>query len=447
MLRRLQTYLIALVHRATGSIGFIPTLISLGFLTLIILLLMIDSPEDDFKLLQYVPYLEIESDRTARSLITTILAGTISLIIFSFTMMMSVLNQAASNYSSKIIGSLVTRRSNQVILGFYTGTIIYTIILLIQIRDEEEFSKVPHIAVFAGIVIFFICIILFVKFINDISNSVQIYSVIERIYKQTKKRIEQHNRHLERDGSATSAEVSGLVDEWFEYPVRTSGYFQALATDTLIKAAAEHNLIIRALTTKGTYHVTGTPLFQLNRAIADQKLIDTITEGFVFYPGEKIRDNPFFGIRQLSEVAVQSLSTGLNAPGIAIACLDYLSDLLAIRMQQHWEQLLRDKAGNVRVIVPETSFADVLETCISPIRIYGKKDINLNHGLLRLMKKLAYNDQRKRYQELINRHTQAIIDDAFQALENNLDKKSMEVTIRELQRMPARYFDSLQLQY
>lgn len=437
MINRLKSEIIGIYQKITKSIWFIPVIISLFFLALIIFLLIFHSPEEERKILQNIPFAEIHNADTARSLITTILAGTISLIIFSFTMMMFVLNQAASNYSSKVIGGMISQPSFQVVLGTYIGNIIYTIILLMQIREGDAFEEIPHLAVFLGVLFFLICIILFVIFINKIYDSVQIYSVIKRIHKETRAKllkISTHDRLVDPEHDKLN---------WFDYVSQKSGYFQTIADGTLLDIACKQDCIIRAVQPEGFYHIAGAPLFQTTKSISDKKVLGNIEDGFIFYTGESIKDNPFYGIRQLSEVAVQALSTGINAPGTAIACLDFLGDLISIRLIQDHTKYVRDKKDFLRIIIPEISLEELMEICISPIRIYGKKDVNVVISLLNLIIRLSYNDQDYNYQELLTRHALAIYEDGLSNLENTMDKDSLKKAISELYKLPSGYFSSL----
>ncbi|CAN5468238.1 hypothetical protein BH23BAC1_BH23BAC1_23230 [soil metagenome] len=437
MINRLKSEIIGIYQKITKSIWFIPVLISLFFLSLIIFLLIFHSPDEERKILQNIPFAGIHNADTARSLITTILAGTISLIIFSFTMMMFVLNQAASNYSSKVIGGMISQPSFQVVLGTYIGNIIYTIILLMQIKEGDNFKEIPHLAVFLGVLFFLICIILFVIFINKIYDSVQIYSVIKRLHKDTRKKLLKISTH----DSLVNPEHEGM--RWFDYVSQKSGYFQNIANDALMDIACKQDCIIRSVQPEAFYHIAGAPLFQTTKGISDKKILGNIEDGFIFYTGESIKDNPFYGIRQLSEVAIQALSTGINAPGTAIACLDFLGDLLSIRLTQDHTKYVRDKNNLIRIIIPEISLEELLEICISPIRIYGKKDINVMISLLNLFKRLSYNDQEFNNQELLTNHTLAIYEDGIHSLENTMDKNSLKATISEMQQMPSGYFKKL----
>jgi uncharacterized membrane protein len=71
---------------------------------------------------------------TARSICSTIAGAIISLAVFSFSMVMTLLSQAAAQMSSRV-DTLISNRFQQVVLEFYIGTIVYALFLLSTIRD------------------------------------------------------------------------------------------------------------------------------------------------------------------------------------------------------------------------------------------------------------------------------------------------------------------------
>jgi uncharacterized membrane protein len=435
MLNKIKSYILTSYKKIVHGIGFFPAVIALLFTLLAVVLLMIHDPDEG--VLEAIPYLRIESAETARTLVAAILAGTISFIIFSFTMMMFVLNQAATNYSSKILEGLISKKPNQFILGAYIGTILYNIVSLMQIKKEDDFDKVPHLLIYVGILTFIFCIILFVQFINNIYNSVQIYNVIQNIGRETEKSLLMP-KYEKKD-------IEDPDEKWHIYPTSRSGFYQGISEENILRIAVKNNLIIKSSSPFTYYHATGTPLFYLNKKIHDHKLLTNIEDTFLFYIGEDITDNPYYGIRQLSEVAVQSLSTGINAPGIAIACIDYLTQLLILWTNRSNAAYLKDGNGKLRVIVPEIPMEQIFEVTISPIRVYGKKDLNLLKSLIDLLRKFSYNDIDKRYQKLVKRHAEAIYEDAMKGLDNSYDKKSFEIAFKELKNIPSGYFSHIRL--
>ena len=90
-------------HLLTNSIGFYPTLISVLFFLISVGMIFLESSGYTKYFIKNFPLLTISSKDTARSIMSTIAGGVISLTVFSFTMVMIVFNQAATNYSPRII--------------------------------------------------------------------------------------------------------------------------------------------------------------------------------------------------------------------------------------------------------------------------------------------------------------------------------------------------------
>ena len=126
---RLYKWIRKYYSKTVNSIAFYPALISLGFLLLSILMLELDFSETGKQLKSQLSWLSLRDASTARSILTTIAGGIISLTVFSFSMVMILLNQAASQMSNRMLDSMIGNRFQQIILGFYIGTIVYSLFL------------------------------------------------------------------------------------------------------------------------------------------------------------------------------------------------------------------------------------------------------------------------------------------------------------------------------
>lgn len=109
-------------NKITGSIAFYPALIAIAFLLLSWLMLEFDFSELGKHFKAYVSWIRLKDATTAHSIVSTIVAGIISLTVFSFSMVMILLNQAASQMSNRMLESMIGNRFQQIILGFYIGT-------------------------------------------------------------------------------------------------------------------------------------------------------------------------------------------------------------------------------------------------------------------------------------------------------------------------------------
>ena len=101
------------------SIGFYPFLITVGFLLLSYFSLLFDFSEVGLNIKKSSFWISLKDAQTTRTIISTITSGVISLTVFSFSMVMIVLNQTASQMSNRILDKLIGSRFQQFVLGLY----------------------------------------------------------------------------------------------------------------------------------------------------------------------------------------------------------------------------------------------------------------------------------------------------------------------------------------
>jgi uncharacterized membrane protein len=142
----MKKYLQKKYQEMVNSIAFYPAIIALGFLVLCGLMITIDHSQLGKTIKSQLHWLRLRDASTARSIIGAIASGLISLTVFSFSMVMIVLNQAASQMSNRVLGQLIGNKFQQVVLGIYIGTIIYAFFLLSTIRDIDSGVYVPALS-------------------------------------------------------------------------------------------------------------------------------------------------------------------------------------------------------------------------------------------------------------------------------------------------------------
>ena len=106
-----------LFNNLTGKIGFYPSLFAFGGLCLGFIMLYAESQGISKFLIENAPKLVINDADTARTLLSTFIGGIISLMVFSFSMVMILLNQASNNYSPRILPGLISNKRHQYVLG------------------------------------------------------------------------------------------------------------------------------------------------------------------------------------------------------------------------------------------------------------------------------------------------------------------------------------------
>jgi uncharacterized membrane protein len=171
----------------TGSIAFYPTFYAISAIIFALLMKWMEDLGASKYLEEVLPSLLITNVDTARNIITTLIAGGISILVFSFSMVMLLLSQAASNYSPRVLPSLISNRKHQYILGTFLASILYNIITVIGI--DEGYSQLPGFSVLLGMLIAIIALAAFVYFIHSISSSIQINNILENIYTKSADRL------------------------------------------------------------------------------------------------------------------------------------------------------------------------------------------------------------------------------------------------------------------
>ena len=188
MVRSLFKYLKITYFKILESIAFYPVLLCVIFLLLAGVTTRIENVAFILKIKSKLPHLFISDYETSRSILTTLVGGILSLTVFSFSMVMVVLNQASTNYSPRLLPSLIANKKHQIILGFYIGTLLYCIFVLIILgaNGSDSVGLSTMLAALFGV----FCIGLFVYFIHNISTTIQINNIIDGIYSSSKKSLE-----------------------------------------------------------------------------------------------------------------------------------------------------------------------------------------------------------------------------------------------------------------
>lgn len=354
-------------HRIVNSIAFYPAFIALLFLVLSFGMIVFDFSEAGKQIKLTLSWLTLKDASTARSIISAIAAGVISLAVFSFSMVMIVLNQAASQMSNRVLDKLIGNRFQQVVLGIYIGTIVYALFLLSTIRDINSGVYVPALSTYLLIAITIFDIFLFIYFLHYITQSVKYEVIIQRICKETNAVLKRSCK-LEKE----EPETGPLQNDHHIHAVE-SGIYEGFNALNLVKLCDENDCSVYLMHVPGTFILRGLPLAQLSKPLPDEAR-EEMRKSIFLHDSETIEENFFYGFRQLAEVAIKALSPGINDPGTAIISLRSLFSLLTYRAHHFPENTIVNDKDQVRIFTNTLSFEKIFEHTILPIWSYGKND-------------------------------------------------------------------------
>lgn len=366
-----------------GKIAFYPSLISLAGMFLAFSMIYLEKIDISAYLMDVAPNLVINNTDTAKTLLSTLIGGLISLMVFSFSMVMVLLSQASSNFSPRVLPGIISNQGNQVVLGVYLGTILYNIFILVSIEPSENAYQTPGFSVLIGIILTVLCLALFIYFIHHISQSIQVGDILTNIHKKTKSSIvsiveEQKEKSLEFPD----------CEGWVEYPIHNSGYFYGILKDDLLEICQENETRIVVQLFKGQFILAGTVAILAEKPIAG-KLIHKIMDTLLFSREELVGENYIYGFRQISEIGIKAMSPGINDPGTALNTIDHLTSLFLILMEKSEFDYLYDDDEKNWVQIKSTKFSEVLYNVMATYRLYCKHDVIVMCKLLHMLRTLT----------------------------------------------------------
>lgn len=356
-------------NKITGSIAFYPALIAIAFLILSWLMLELDFSPLGKHIKSNYHLIRLRDATTARTIASTIATGIISLAVFSFSMVMILLNQAASQLSNRTLEGMISNRFQQIVLGFYIGTIVYALFLLSTIRDIDSGIYVPALSIY--LLLFFTVgdIFLFIYFLHYITQTIKFETIIKRIHNQTKKTLTR-NQIDKIPLPIPKPDGSGQIVKMPE-----SNFYQGFDKGELLRFAEKYKGVIYFLHPQGTYLLEEIPLLEFYaESLLTKKQLDELLDTLDFYGGQSAKKNAYFGFHQLTEIALKALSPGINDPQTAVLSIYALTDLFTHLLIRNQQSIYLGKDHQALIFVSERGFEDLFNECYPPIWDYGKDD-------------------------------------------------------------------------
>ncbi len=315
--------MLAIFKRLIKSIALLPSVIALCFIVLAIFLNLL---RVDYSRFTFFKYLSV-SDRTdSEYIFTFIIGGIFTLTIFSYTMVMNVLNRNINNYSPRLIPLILSERHHQLILGFTSGTIIYAMVMSLSLTNDVD-VYFPSIAPGLGVVFSIICILLFIYFIHSVSQSIHVNYIIDEVYKKSR-----HNlMEFYKLGDSLRFRESNTHTHTITHN-KKCGYLHDYNLVQIYRDVQKMKIELHVHKFKGDFIYENEVFLSTSRKldaseekrILDHFIIDHTVCTDVFETGPK----------HLVEVAVKASSPAINDPGTSANAVHYLLQLMIHRFEK-----------------------------------------------------------------------------------------------------------------
>ena len=352
-------------------------------LTMALLLLMWLFDHGYPELKAHVPDQLLLSADVTMDFLSNISGVFLTISIFSFTTIVTVLNKYSSSVSLRMLQTFIDRTDVLGLFGIFISGFFYSIIsiLLLQNVAAEDHVMAGSFAIAYAIV----AMIGFIVFAKQVLENIKISNIIEGVYTDCDALI---------DGEVARRESAKRYEDdkdAKEFPVlaTTTGYLYDIQTEAILKALdgikAEFTIKKRI----GEYATEGESvgvlkLFGGKNLSGDEieDLIDVVGGAMVINIFKNIRDDYHHGLVILTEISVLALSPGTKDPNTAVACINKISTLLGKLLSTANQFIVLKEDGDTKIIYQSYSVEDELYSVFSQIIFYSGGDPLVTRAIL-----------------------------------------------------------------
>lgn len=300
--------------------------------------------------------------RTARDLLSTLLASMMTMTSLVVSMTFVILTLASNQLGSRLVASFMADRAIQALLGLFLATILFLLTVLRNLNDAHEAASVPHLAVTLGAALTTVCLLALLLYLHKLGRAIISDTVIERVGAQ----LEADFRAIlpaRGAGAARPARASDLPAVG-SVPLGRSGYVQTIDWTALVDVAADIGGCLTVTVKVGDLVLPQGEHVVIYAPEASRDEIDAAIRGaFIVGPERSPAQDPTYSVRHLVEIALRALSPGINDAYTAIAVIDRLARAIQVALNRddpptHWQ----DDQGTVRVTGRAVTVAELIDT-------------------------------------------------------------------------------------
>jgi uncharacterized membrane protein len=418
-----------------ASFLFLPALMAVAAMLLAFVTITIDRIWIDME--GVWPWLIYSGGPDGAGQVLGVIAGsmmTVAGVVFSITIV--VLSLASSQFGPRLIRNFMEVKSNQMVLGTFVATFIYSIIVLHSVNGEEGEAFVPHLSVTVDVVLSVVGLGVLIYFIHTISQSIRAENIIARVRHDLSQAID---RIFPEEAGPEAPSPGGRTPEDYVIPATCSreacpvraehsGYLQAVDEEALMRIAVQEDLLVYLGYRPGEFVTSGSGLVTVWPGHkVDASLAGRLNDVFIMGAERTLEQDVEFAIGQLAEIAVRALSPGINDPITANTCIDWLGVTLSQLANRQMRASHRfDQENRLRVIRKTFKFDGMLDAAFNMIRQNSRTVEAVSIHLLETLGIIAAQTFREADRTALRRHMDMVMNECRKTYSGDRDLRDLE---------------------
>lgn len=341
----------------------------------------------------------------ARGVLSAIAGTMMTVATTAFSVTLVALQLGSSQFSPRILRSFTGDVVNQTVLGIFIATFAFSLSVLRTVRSETDEMEafVPTVSVTVALLLAFMSIGSLIYFFHYSTRTIQASVVIDRTYNDTSNLMSKHINWLKAEGRRRLKEPMQIPDRFQEFTrvyASRPGYLQDSNSSSLVSVAQKHDVLIQLTPQLGDFLNIGTQVATVwddqtterDDPLDEESLQNDIINCLETGLERTLEYDALFGMQQLTDISLLTLSTGTNDPTTAVTVVDRMSTAVIEAAEiAGVEALFTDQDGAVRLIHPMPQFVEYARTPFDQIRLYAISDPFVIAHALQTMAVIASN--------------------------------------------------------
>lgn len=406
-----------------STLWFLPAIATVLAIVLSTFVLWIDDQLDLTRAGIDSPWLFGAGVDGARGVLGAIAGSVITVIGTVFSITIVALQLASGQFTPRVLRQFTSDPINQTVLAAYIGTFTYSLLVLRSVRSSTDTtadstssmsdaipSFVPVVGVTVAILLALVCIALLILFIHHMAQQTQVSFILARATDDAMEKVDLYFRN-EIEPAPQFTRRDYVQGEGQDVLSDSSGYLQHYDFDHLLETARTHDLTVKMLVPVGAYLNTRQPIARIWSSNGEtehlEQAADHVRGALVTGVERTSNADVPLGVRQIVDIALKSLSPGINDPTTATQALDRVSEVLAKAGSLQSPERVLYVDDRPTVFLPRIGFDELTGIAFTQIRHFGKQDVVLMLHLTNTIERVAALVD-ERYHEVLLRHLQLV---------------------------------------